>query len=287
MVVVVVAVIVVRVVVVVVGRVLAVMLMAIIMVVVVVAVVIILLQVQKIGVLLQHLFEVKRFDPQHLGELHLRVLGFNYVRDLVDALNAFPDILLLLLVDKVNLVEQNPIRERNLLNRLINNAGFLLLIQVLHDVLRVHDGEDGVQAHALLDLVVHKEGLCDRGGISQAGGLHQNGVQLLLALHQLGEDADEITAHCAAHTAIVHLKDFLLCLHNQGVIDAHLAILVLDNRDLQAVVGFEDVVNKGCLPAAKKARHHRDRNFFIHGSHLHFNLDSDDPRCKRRVAEWG
>jgi c-di-AMP phosphodiesterase-like protein len=117
MVVVVVAVIVVRVVVVVVGRVLAVMLMAIIMVVVVVAVVIILkqsaesshlntrairdtvpkpirtafspthlLQVQKIGVLLQHLFEVKRFDPQHLGELHLRELGFNYVRDLVDAL---------------------------------------------------------------------------------------------------------------------------------------------------------------------------------------------------------
>mmetsp|Transcript_29950 Transcript_29950/g.75126 ORF Transcript_29950/g.75126 Transcript_29950/m.75126 type:complete len:417 (+) Transcript_29950:116-1366(+) len=238
---------------------------------VVVAMVILLLQDQKVGVLLQHLLQVKGLDAQHLGEVHLGVLRLDDVRNLVDAPDALLDVRLLARVHEVRLVQQDAVRKRNLLDRLVDDAVLLLLVQVLHDMLGVHDGEDGVQAHAGLDLVVHKKGLRHGRGVRQAGRLHQDGVQLLLALHELGQDADEVAAHRAAYAAVVHLKDLLLGLHHQRVVDAHLAILVLHHRDLQAVVGLEDVVHEGGLPAAQEPRHHRYWDFrilFGHGRRL-------------------
>ena len=51
---------------------------------------------------------------------------------------------------------------------LVLDALRLLVGQVLLDVERVHDGDDGVQAQALRQELVHEEGLRDRGGVRQA-----------------------------------------------------------------------------------------------------------------------
>jgi hypothetical protein len=68
------------------------------------------------------------------------------------------------------------------------------------------------------------------------------------------EDAHEVAANGAAKAAVVHLDDlFLLVLHEDLVVDAGLAELVLDDGDLLAVLLGEDAVEERRLPGPEEA----------------------------------
>ena len=88
---------------------------------------------------------------------------------------------------------------------------------------------------ALLHVLVDEEGLRDRGGVGEAGGLDDDGVELALALHQPFDDADEVAAHGAADAAVVHLEHFLVGADDELVVDADLAELVDDHGVALAV----------------------------------------------------
>ena len=103
------------------------------------------------------------------------------------------------------------------------------------------------------DILVDEEGLRDRGGIGEAGGLDDDGVELALALHQPLDDADEIAAHRAADAAIVHLEDFLVGADDEVVVDAYLAELVDDDGEFLAVRLGEDAVQERGLAGAEIA----------------------------------
>lgn len=58
-----------------------------------------------------------------------------------------------------------------------------------------------------------KESLDDRCWIGQASCLYENGVHLLLALEELGQDADEIASDFAADASIVQLYESTINAH--------------------------------------------------------------------------
>ena len=85
----------------------------------------------------------------------------------------------------------------------------------------------GTQIYIKLHILVNEERLRHRRRIGEASRLDHNVVQgptLLLTLHQLHEDRDQVDAHSAADAAVVHLEDVLLCLKaalNKCVVHAH------------------------------------------------------------------
>ena len=155
--------------------------------------------------------------------------------------------------DQVRLVQQHHVGEGQLRIALV-------AVQVLQHVLGVDQGDDGVQAQLVLHLVVHEKGLRHRTGIGHAGGLDDDVVELVLAPHQAPEDADQVATHGAADAAVVHLEDLFVGLHHQLVVDADLAVFVLDHRDALAVLLAEDAVEQGGLARAEKTGEHGDRH---------------------------
>jgi hypothetical protein len=108
--------------------------------------------------------------------------------------------------------------------------------ELAEEVLGVDHGDDGVEPGPRLDVVVGEEGLRHRAGIGEAGGLDQDAVELVLALHQAFDDADQVAAHGAADAAVVHLEDFLVGIDHEVVVDAELAELVDDDGVFLAVL---------------------------------------------------
>ena len=158
---------------------------------------------------------------------------------------------------EVGLVQQQHIGKGDLL------LALRAVAEMLAHVLRIHQGHDGIEPEALLQLVIHEERLCHRRGIGEAGGLDHDRVELVLPLHQVAEDADEIAAHRAADAAVVHLKDFLVRLHDEFVVDPDLAEFVFDHGDAFAVLGGEDVVEERGLPRAEEAGEDGDGNLHL------------------------
>ena len=234
-----------------------------------VVVLVLALRVQELRVHLQGLVQVEPPNVQHTvwGNLRLGAPHDGGVR--VDGLEPLLDPHQVRLLHQVGLVQQHPVREGDLLHGLVLGALWLLRVQVLLDVLGVHEGDDAVEPGELLDLLLHEEGLGHGGGVRQAGGLDDDAVELEVpAVHALLEplqDDDEVLAHRTADAPVHHLDDLLLGLElgvllQQGIIDADLAELVLDDRQLLAVLLREDVVQKGGLAGAQKPGQdgHRD-----------------------------
>ena len=155
---------------------------------------------------------------------------------------------------QVGLVEDDAVGESDL------RLGLRCIVQMEGDVLGIHQRHDAVEAEALLDFLIAEEGLSDRAGIGQAGRFHQHIVELIPALHELAENADEVAAHSAAKATIVHLEDLFVGLNHQFVVDTDLTKLVLDDRNPLTVVGCQDAVQQGGLAGAEKAREDSHRN---------------------------
>jgi hypothetical protein len=109
-----------------------------------------------------------------------------------------------------------------------------------------------------VDLLVHEERLGHGSRVCQPGGLDDHAIELELALAaflaEVSQDPHEVAANGAAKAAVVHLDDlFLLVLHEDLVVDAGLAELVLDDGDLLAVLLGEDAVEERRLPGPEEA----------------------------------
>ena len=59
--------------------------------------------------------------------------------------------------------------------------GFLILVELLHRVARIDDGDDTVEQIVGRNLFIHKKCLRDRTRVSQAGGFDYHPVKLQLA----------------------------------------------------------------------------------------------------------
>jgi hypothetical protein len=161
--------------------------------------------------------------------------------------------------------QEDPVREAHLRPR------FIVIVERLRAVLRVDHGHDGVQEVLVVDLLVHEERLRDGARIGKPRGLDDDAVELELSLApflpQVAKNAHQVAAHGAAQAPVVHLDDLLfLVLHEDLVVDAGLAELVLDDGDLLAVLLGEDAVEERGLAGAEEAGEDGDGNEVFVGS---------------------
>jgi hypothetical protein len=179
--------------------------------------------------------------------------------EVVDGLHARLDGLELRLGHEVRLVHHEPVGERHLLQGLVDHAFGLLLVQVHHRVLGIHEGHHAVQAKRVQQVGLEVKRLDDGRGVRQTGGLDQDVIELaFLFRHQFAEHVHQVAAHRAAQASVVQQQDVLLRVvleRHQFAVDVDLTELVLDDHDALAVVAFQDVVQqRGLAGSAREER---------------------------------
>ena len=125
--------------------------------------------------------------------------------------------------------------------------GLVVRVELRHRVLRINHRDHGIQQVVVADVVVDEKRLRHWRWIGEAGGLDDHPVEVKCAGRALGEqfseDADEIATHGAADATVIHLDDLLAgVLHQQFVVDASFAELVLDHCDALSVRLSQDAV---------------------------------------------
>ncbi len=147
---------------------------------------------------------------------------------------------------EIAFVQQNDVGKSDLL------LGFAaLVVDVQEDVLRINEGDHGVDEEFFLHLRIGEEGLDDGAGIGETGRLDEDVIELIPALHQIAQDADQIAADGAADAAVVHFKELFFGVDHEFMIDADLAELVLDHGDAQAMIFGENAVEESGFASAE------------------------------------
>ena len=175
------------------------------------------------------------------------------VGELVHGTDACPDLREGLRVDQIGLVQQDRVGESDLF------LGLVRILDTLEEVPRIDDRHHRIERDPAFDVLVDEKGLHHGRGIGEAGGLDDDAVEPVLARHQGGNDANEIAAHGAADTSVVHFEHFLIGIDDEVVIDAFLAELVDDDGVFPAVLFAEDAIEQGGLAGAEIAGQHRHR----------------------------
>eukprot|EP00965_Chrysotila_dentata_P242178 6204736-Pleurochrysis_carterae.AAC.1 len=80
-----------------------------------------------------------------------------------------------------------------------------LVVEVREDVLAVDQAEHAVNAEVVHQGKVRGDGLDDGRRVCEAGRLKQHEVKILPAVLELPEGLDQIAAHSAARTTVVHV----------------------------------------------------------------------------------
>src|SRR5690606_34518064 len=92
------------------------------------------------------------------------------------------------------------------------------------------------------------------------GGFDEDGIESARPAHQPLDDPDEVAAHRAAHTAIVHLVNLFVGFHDQVVVDADFAEFVDNHGVAFAVVLRENAVEQRRLARTEIAGEHGNRD---------------------------
>ena len=213
---------------------------------------------EKFRLEIEDAVEVEGVAADHARDRHRAALGVVDVGVRIDRAHMRLDVEKLRLAHEVGLVDEDHVGEGDLVFRLGR------ILQAVAQPLGVGDGDDRVELGSPADIGVDEEGLGDRRGIGEAGGLDDDRVELALAPHQTVDDANQVAAHGAADAAIVHFENFLVRIDDEVAIDADLAELVDDDGELLAVRLRQDAVEKGGLAGAEIAGQDGDGNLVAH-----------------------
>mmetsp|Transcript_15836 Transcript_15836/g.33853 ORF Transcript_15836/g.33853 Transcript_15836/m.33853 type:complete len:510 (-) Transcript_15836:225-1754(-) len=224
-----------------------------------------LLQVILLDFLLEAL-ERERVEAHQLVHRHARLLAFHQFGEGVDRIDRLLDDRQLLLGHQIRLVENDAVREGNLLHSFVDGVLRPLVVEVREDVLAVDQAEHAVNAEVVHQGKVRGDGLDDGRRVCEAGRLKQHEVKILPAVLELPEGLDQIAAHSAARTTVVHGDQLLRSLHvllDEGLVNAHSAKLVLDHADLLVVLLIQNVVDKCGLASTKEPGDNSDGKLLL------------------------
>ena len=128
----------------------------------------------------------------------------------------------------------------------------------IQQALGVGDGDDGDEFAPPADFVVNEKRPRDARRSARPAVSTRIAVEAAAALHQPGENADQVAAHGAADAAVIHLEDFFVGIDDDIVVDADFAELVDDDGEPLAVVLAEYAVEKRRLAGIEIAGQNRD-----------------------------
>jgi hypothetical protein len=159
---------------------------------------------------------------------------------------------------EIGLREQQSIRDGRLLDRLG------LGVELARAVHRVHEGHDAVEPVLGRKQRIGREGLDDRRGIGETGGLDDDAIEVdhfagAALREQLAQRLLQIGAHGAAEAAVREQRDVLGGRSDERIVDADFAELVDHHRDPVHARMREQPPDQRRLAAAEEARDDRHR----------------------------
>ena len=154
--------------------------------------------------------------------------------------------------NEVGFVEDDDIGKGDLL------LGFVGVVEVLPDVLGIHERDHRVDMEFFTHFGIDEEGLNDRAGVGEAGGFNEDVVELVPHLSKTAEDTNQVPAHGAADAAVVHFENLLLGIDDELVVDADLTEFVFDHGNSFAVVRGENVVEERGFSGSEESREDGD-----------------------------
>ena len=208
--------------------------------------------VEKLRFEIQNAVEIEGIAMQNLGERHRTALGAMKPRIGINGTDARLDFAQIGVAHQVGLVEQDNVREGDLV------LGLGRVAQPVLEPARIRHRDHRIELRLLADFRIDEERLCHRSRVGKPGGFHDDGVELALAAHQTGHDADQITPHRAADAAIVHFEDLFVGADDEVVIDADLAEFVDDDGVFLPMRLGQDAVEQGGLAGPEIAGQDRD-----------------------------
>ena len=217
---------------------------------------------QKLRIDIQDGVQVEAADVDDLLEIRLAEVDGLDLGPGIDMDDAMAQSLIFGFGNEVFFRHQDPVGKADLFLRL------RLLVQRLHAVLGVHDGDHGIQAVVFGDLVIHEKRLAYRARVGHASRFDDDALKVelavLAALAQIGQRAHEVTAYGAADAAIGQLDDFLvLILHQQIVVDALGPELVFNHGNALAVVFGQNTFEQRRFACTEKSGQDRHWNHVI------------------------
>jgi len=121
--------------------------------------------------------EVEAVDVEHVVHGHVGLGAANDGCDLVDGAQASLNAFQVAFGHEIGFVQEQPIGEAHLGSGLVHDAIRLLLIEVLLDVLSIHQGHDAVEPEVIPNRRVHKEGLSHWRRVGHSGSLDHDRVE--------------------------------------------------------------------------------------------------------------
>lgn len=195
-------------------------------------------------------------DAEDLVELDGRSFGHEHCAKLVDTADVFFDLFDVFGRDEILLVENDPISESHLFDGLIGDALCFFLLEMEQDMLEIDDSDDRIQSKHVGDFFVHVESLDDGTRVGESSGFDEHQIEFGTPLSEVGQNANQVTTHRAAHASIVHFKDLFIGVHcDKGIVDSDFAIFVLDDCNTTTVIGSENVIQQSGLARTKKSGH--------------------------------
>mmetsp|Transcript_81119 Transcript_81119/g.161312 ORF Transcript_81119/g.161312 Transcript_81119/m.161312 type:complete len:302 (+) Transcript_81119:287-1192(+) len=138
---------------------------------------------EEFWVHLEDSIELKPLNVEHVLKANRRVLAAADRCPLVEIVQSPLDPReVSLFRHEIDFVEQQHVGKGDLLDGLVLYARWLLLVEVLLDVLGVDERDDCVEAREALDVLVDEEGLGHRRRICQASRLDDNVIEFTLAV---------------------------------------------------------------------------------------------------------
>mmetsp|Transcript_101975 Transcript_101975/g.293682 ORF Transcript_101975/g.293682 Transcript_101975/m.293682 type:complete len:346 (+) Transcript_101975:207-1244(+) len=189
-----------------------------------------------------HVDEVAHVVRAYIAELlhpHSAIHGAQNPSELVDLPNAISDNNGLLRADQVQLVQDDFVRECDLLVCLIDLPSLYFVVESSDEVLRIGQGDDRIEPQVFCELGVRHKGAHNRYRVGHASGLDDDLVDLVSGLdvvHYLLQSTHQVATDRATHAPVSHHHELLchgqLVLREQGVVDRDLTELILDDGDL-------------------------------------------------------
>ncbi len=123
----------------------------------------------------------------------------------------------------------------------------MTVVNTVEEMGSIDNGDHLIEFNAGAQFIIDKECLDHRPGVSKPGCFNDNAIKGLGPFQQTGNNADQITAHRAADTAIIHFKDFFIDTDNQIVINTDFPEFINDNSVILVVVFSQNAVQQCCL----------------------------------------
>ncbi len=126
-------------------------------------------------------------------------------------------------IDKIDLVDENDVGERELVLR------FRRPIDLFEKMAGAGDGDDGVELGLAAGILIDKERLRHRRRICEPRGLDDDPVEGSAAPHQSLDDTNEVAPNRAANAAVVHIENLFVRIDDKLVVDTDLSEFVHDH----------------------------------------------------------